>query len=459
MAAGGDDVAGDSAPLEHLPAPVGNTRVVDRGHAADHSSAPQIAIGQPLSKLVPHAWWQYLVAGLGGLIVGGAITAAGCYTSVLGAFLGPEVGALFELPNGPVAKWYSSLLLSLAAQVALLIWWTRAQSLKDFDGRYWLWIRVACGCLVFSACVATDAHGVCQSIVRHFRPQTGGWRLALGWLVPAAIVGGLIVRGLSREMRGCRVSRLLILTTAGCYLAAALLGLEFENLCSRVTRHLLMQSSLLAGHIALFVGLWFHARHVMYCTADPASAPVRTWRIPRPHFKIPSLRLSRRKRSENESVHEDHQSEATKSRRKRPARTAATEPESRPAPDAGSAREPANVELASKPKFRFDSRHESPSGTNERTTFESTGGSVRPDQRGVRDQVSIARQPLQPAPVELSDLDGDTAGESSLGEREASADDDVSETHSARPDLRGLSKKQRRRLMQELRDRERSAGR
>lgn len=459
MAAGTDDVAGDSAPLEQLPAPVGRSRVVDGAHSLTPATPSQIAIGPPLSSLVPRAWWQYAIAGLLCLLIGGAMTVAGCHTSALGVLLGPQAAALFELPNGPVAKWFSSLLLLLAAQVSLFIWWARAQSLKDFDGRYWLWIRVACICLMFSGCVAIDANGICQSIVHHFRPRIGGWRLMLGWLVPAAVIGGLTVRALSREMRGCRVSRLLMLTTAGCYLTAALLGLELELPCTLATRNLLIQSVLIAGHIALFVGLWCHARHVVYCTADPASVPVRTWRIPRPHFRIPSLRLPRRRKSAPEQTHADHDAEVTPSRRKRPARNAATELASQPAPAAAPPAEPAVVEPASKPKFRIDSRHESPAGGTERTISPAAAGTAQPVERSVRDQVAIKRQPPEPAPVELSELDSENESESSYADRDASADDDASDTHSAKPDLRGLSKKQRRRLMQEMRDRERAAGR
>jgi hypothetical protein len=459
MSAGADDTGANPVSVERLSAGAGISRLVDQGHTNDQAGSPRSAIGQPLAKLVPHASWQYLAVGLSGLAVGGAITAIGSHAAVLTALIGPGIGELCSLPNGPATKWFSSVLLVLAAQVALLVWWARAQSLKDFDGRYWLWMRVAGACLVFSGCVATDAQAVCLSIVRHFYPQLGGWRPALCWLIPAVGAGSLLVRSLSREMRGCRGSRLLMFAAAVCYLIAALSGLEADAWLSPAARGLATQSGLIVGHVSLCMALWYHARHVLHCTADPACTPKRTWRIPRPHFKIPSLRMFRKRHAQGEGTQLDRPTDVTRARRKKSPPTVAPEPKPEALPEVKSAAEPQAGESAPKPKIRIDGRHAGLRDTNEREASDSPGRREPQDPRTGRDPVSIARQPQQQAPVELSELsEARSAAGASAADAEVDDDSDATGGES-RPDLRGLSKKQRRRLMQEMRDRERATTR
>jgi hypothetical protein len=388
-----DDTSAAGGWNDPLPAPEGSSRTAEGAHTAqpltqreDHS------LDLAAAKVVPREWWKYVAAGMACVAITTGILVAGWHASDLATALGPGVEGLFTLPAARVAKWFSSLLLSVAGQLALFIWWARSRSDKDFEGRYRLWIRVTCVWLTLGACVSTDAHRALRETLRFIWPEISGGTATLGWLVPVWVVGMAILIPLAREMRGCRWSRSLLLLGAGLYLAAAGLDAELENLLTPSVRQVLLEAALLAGHQSMLFSMWLHARHVLHCTVDPAIPSKSRWQIPRPHFRLP--RLSRKRNTPVEPVDNNV-----------------------PAPRVK--RAPAKTELTSQPPA-------------EQESFPSPSLPVAANDRP-------AAPPAEPA--------------------EADAVDAESEEFPARPDLRGLSKKQRRRLMQELRERERGSGR
>jgi hypothetical protein len=62
-------------------------------------------------------------------------------------------------------------------------------------------------------------------------------------------------------------------------------------------------------------------------------------------------------------------------------------------------------------------------------------------------------------PSESEDSAGETVAETTTGRNGSTDSDEASDDGVSRPEMRGLSKKQRRRLIQELRDRERESTR
>jgi hypothetical protein len=181
----------------------------------------------------------------------------------------------------------------------------------------------------------------------------------------------------------------------------------------------------LTGHVALFVSMWLHARHVLRCTAEPAPRLKSTWRIPRPHFRLPRRRLTQA-RSESAPV------------------------------------DPAapSVERTSKPRIRLDNRHREPvPQVGAPARIESSGGL---EQSRVISPITLESQRIGPTDSDDSattSLHPTTAVHATTCEAASAESEEASEEGSSRPELRGLSKKQRRRLMQELRDRERESRR
>jgi hypothetical protein len=167
---------------------------------------------------------------------------------------------------------------------------------------------------------------------------------------------------------------------------------------TEATRELLVGTSLLAAHVSIFLSMWIHARYVVHCTSEPAAGPQIRWRIPRPHFRLPAIRMP----------------------------GAARRKESSPA-----------IETATP--------NRAPAAAETTPTVES---------RAVE---KPSRPPPPVMPIELSDLaDGVPLARSAECENAGSVSDGSEDP--AKPDLRGLSKKQRRRVLQEIRERERAAG-
>jgi hypothetical protein len=387
-----DDAATTAGWNETLPARVGAIRNAEGAHTGQPPSVrDDRSFGLAAAKVVPQEWWKYVAAAMASLATTAGILIAGWRASELATALGPGVEGLVAFPAAPVAKWFSGLLLTIASQLALFTWWARSRSEKDFDGRYWLWIRATGMWLTLGGCVSTDAHRALCETLQYIWPETSDRSAILGWLVPVWVVGVAIMIPLAREMRGCRWSRSLLLLGAGFYLAAAGLHIALETLVPPSVRQLLLEASLLAGHQCVFFSMWLHARHVLHWTVDPAIQSKSSWSIPRPHFKLPRLR-------------------------RKPAVQAESREASVPAPHVH--RAPARTEQAPQP----------------RDEPEPIPGPALP---AAADDLSPA------APVETT---------------EASANGEEAEQFPAKPELRGLSKKQRRRLMQELRERERASG-
>jgi hypothetical protein len=431
----------------------GTARSIEGAHTSPLSVDAPLNSKSPISRLIPAEWWKYLLAAIGLLATSASLLVAGWKSAELTSALGPGFERLFALPDSAAVRWFSGVLHLLSAELALLIWWARSKSQSDYDGRYWLWIRVACIWLISSACLATGAPAAICETIHHFRPDFAARMLILSWLAPAAVIGAFVAFGLVREMRDCRWSRALLLLAAGAYVVAAGLALEFEAFVAADVRLVTIQGSLLAGHVGLVISMSWHARHVLHCTAEPAARPVSTWRIPRPHFRLPRLPRFGRKPDLDAAAPGDV---ARNVRRKRPAKSTAADPQ--PTAEA-TERGPAATspaESSAKPQIRIDARHD-PSSVKvdrvpqnlvaeapvDRAPADTTTAKIAPRGRAETPVATPSRIDPAPAP----------------DRSELNAESEELEEPCSKPDMRGLSKKQRRRLMQELRDRERAAGR
>ncbi|MFN0052367.1 MAG: hypothetical protein ACKV0T_09250 [Planctomycetales bacterium] len=477
-----------------LPAPQGKTRVADQVPPDPPRAAPVL----PLDLLVPVPSWKYLLGGLAGLVLAAAILAAGWYESLLSATLGPSLGSLIGLDGASVARWYSGLLLSASAQWSLLIWWGRSRSHTDYNGQYRVWKRVALAWLMFGFCTVTGAERVwSEALLACWNPAVPGIDL-LVWLVPATGVGIGLLWTLHCEMRDCRSSRTALYAASGCYLLAACGQIEIPLSLEPRQLSLLRAALPLVGHVALFLSMWLHARHVLHCTADPGVAPRRRLRIPRPHFS-----LWRRTKSE-ESVRlpteqppalpEDAPASSTGTKRR--SKKGDLSQDAAPLPQTPTKVPEETPRSTARSRLRIDSPHptsrEKPDSNDEDSPAESgaPSGSARPSAStkppAERKQppaktvvppppfddaepLTLPQKPSNPLPAtpskEVSAAIPAVATSTEISREESSAvsapaatDDEESGWNEPfpKPDLRGLSKKQRRRLMQELREKHRA---
>ncbi len=456
------DDFGSPGALETLRAPSEPPRRTDPPHSDQSPEADATSLSLPLARLVPTEWWKYVAGGISCAALAALLVIAGQRAAGWSGVLGTEFSRLFIPPAAPVARWFSSVLMTLSAQLACLIWWCRSKSEKDFEGRYWLWGRIAGVWFCFGGSIATGVHEAIGGAVSRLWPRTFADRPAAGWLIPAALAGAWITRALSREMSGCRWSRGMLCGAAVAYLTAGGLVLEIDCIVPAGARIVLLESILLAGHVGLFLSMWLHARHVVHCTCDP-SRQERRWRLPRPHFRLFRVRPKALEQTASVSAAIDEAPSPAESKRKRSARRAP-----QPTDDQVEAATPGPAPApTAKSRYRIDSRHEEP--------FVASGSAASPARSAEADaatkipsSASDDARRLSPAPVELEQFsspavpielaaeDRDRAAESP---EEPSDSDESSPEPLAKPDLRGLSKKQRRKLMQELRQRERETGR
>jgi hypothetical protein len=441
-----------------LPAADGSGRMV-------HSAAPEATrepIALPLERLIPVQWWKYALGALAGLLVGGAILTASWYEALGARLVGPGVTRLFALPGAPAAAWFSGLLLNLSAQLALIIWWGRSRSLKDFDGRYRLWTRTAGAWLLLSFCAVTGAHRAWNETVLRLVPAGVLPVESLPWLVPAAIVGLGILVALNREMSGCRASRVLMLCAALCYVASGSLHLPLRIPIASRVRELALAGAAMLGHLCVFLSMWLHARHVLHCTPDPSGKSKRRLRIPRPHFRLPRLGLGQNRSESTDSTEADAreviESREPKRRGRKVARgdRASAKPAGDAAGDADSAPPRTTRRIDSEPTEPAISIPRKP-GSRAAETGEDGPAAEASLPESLGDDEPLTLPPRREFVEAASDAQCPSPPGQAEDSRPDEGDDDDGWTESfPKPDMRGMSKKQRRRLMQELRDKERA---
>jgi hypothetical protein len=230
----------------------------------------------PLRKAISARWWKHGGVALVGLALAAGILAAGWTAQTHPERLGPGLARFFDLSAGRLVRWYISTAVFLASQLALLIWWLRSQSLKDFQGRYRGW--ALCACLGFLAVFAIQTDLVKpwgETVDWLWHAHVRGKQM-WSWLVPVLIFGIPAWRFLHREMRDCRTS--LALFWLGLSLAAARVGLTVWGplpLADFSERLVECAAGMLSAQF-LFLSLLLHARHAIYISVEPP-AERRSW--------------------------------------------------------------------------------------------------------------------------------------------------------------------------------------
>jgi len=279
----------------------------------------------PLRKVISPKLWKHWGLWLFGLLVGAGILYGGLCVSRQGNQLGPGFVRLFDLSSSPIIRCYSSFLLVLSGQLALLIGWARSRSLHDFAGRYRLWVWAAGAWFGFAFCVASGAHlAWTETAMWLWNADLQSWNInlqnreALCWLLPATVLGICLLWTLHRDMRICRSSVVMLWLAAGLCLAAGVLELE-----AVLWRNPLAQPALaMGGHLCLLTSMLLHARFVIHVSAEPPELrrfrlPFRLPRIGLPRIRIPRIRLrSSRKQSSTPSGKRDSASTSKKEKRR-----------------------------------------------------------------------------------------------------------------------------------------------
>ena len=368
----------------------------------------------PLRKFISPRVWKHWAIGCLGALAGVGILAGAMDGTQSAAAIGTNLSRFLSPPEAGLATFGGSVLLLLSAQLALLIRWVRSQSVNDFGGQYRVWSWAAFVWFLFAFIVGTAAHRAAGELA------LAAWGAAiwqpelLCWLLPAALIGSVQFEFLHRDMCGCRSSLIMLRLAALCYLAAAFFSMPLLPGDPSSWNGLLPVGTSLYGHLCVFLSMSLHARHVIYVTADPPRP--RSIRTNASHVKIaPAKPDACRTKGESRSAVTEPV----------PGELAVTECAAAECEDT----EHAATEFVGASPDTTESRADHRDNDDPRTRITASAEPIR------------ANSPAQPATKQSND-----------NGRRLRVDSSVSS-----PDLKGLSKRERRKLRKQRRDQQRSA--
>jgi hypothetical protein len=360
----------------------------------------------------------------------------------------------------------------MTGQLAMLVLWVRSQSTSDFSGRYRFWLRAAGIWFTASPIAATQLHAAwASSIARRWQLEFEGHEFVLWW-APAAATAVGIWWGLRQELRNCLPARILVVLGLLCYAGASAVIWQPRWLPPGIAATAAINGLTILGHASVMLSVWVFARHVIYICADPPPLPRRQARIPRPHF-----RLDGRKRTAADvapSCHApltDQEAVKPKSRRALPSASQPRAVECPAEPDRISALDEMRTGPGATQTADADPQHamrtETSGGTADRPQTRHSRipeGAQAPAGFNEKRELPPMQAPAATPPLPVNPgrpVGPVTAAGARLAAFEERLNDDERDEEGSdipgRPDLRGLSKKQRRKAMQEWRERQRQS--
>jgi hypothetical protein len=255
--------------------------------SAEGGETSQVKPSRPanlsLRTVVPQSAWVVLAWSL--LLLGAcdAVIAAAWYQDRVPEMVRVAHKSVFGVDSPYAATWTTSALLVVSAQLALVIGWVRSHCLTDFDGRYRSWTRVAISWLVIAGIVGTGAHqAISQVLVAQFGFEGVWQREVLAWLLPLAALGASVVLVMDGEMKTSRSARLLLWFSTAIAVAGLVLVLEptliDEAVIERFPHMLafLKLAAMVSAPALMVVSMGVFLRHVVHVSPEPA--PRRKWR-------------------------------------------------------------------------------------------------------------------------------------------------------------------------------------
>lgn len=390
----------------------------------------------PILNIASAPVWKQCLTVLMGVIAGIGLILAGQTWPDWGPAYGPGLARLLKSTSSPVTIWFNTIVLFMTAQGAALILWARSRSPRDFHGNYRIWGWASATWLFFSFVTATQAHlAFSETILFHIRWKTPGAPMWC-WLLPATAWGWGIALRLEPELRNDRSGHLLFLTAGAWYMAVAgiLCQKEFwPQLCPAALATLLAACCQLLGHASLFLSTLLHARFVLLFSSDPPPSKRRTTaktveavETPEPGRRMWPRWLSWSSSTEEAETEESEEDKPKRGRK----RTAATVSKKKTSTRKSSRRGKAAAE------------EEEEAVTEETSGWDESAG-----------------EEWETAETAATDSAEDSSETNyRIDDAEEPAGDHYSDDSDSDESLRGLSKRERRRLQQEQREKARRRG-
>jgi len=216
-----------------------------------------------LTDLIPRRLISYLLLLKLGLAVIGGLMALYVWIPVL--LRDQQIRpAIADLGNcGSLGSWFASLLLLTASLLSIIIYRVRRYKVDDYRGHYQVWLWAAACWFIVATDVAASLHqGLQQAMI-----SITGIRIvgdgSIWWLLPILLLIGFVGSRLLIDMWPSRLSSAVLILATIAYLTALLAFFHGILLQSDVYQLLLVQGTLLGGHLLLVVSMGLHARYVV----------------------------------------------------------------------------------------------------------------------------------------------------------------------------------------------------
>ena len=222
----------------------------------------------PLRKAISRRLWKVWGTGLAGLLVGAGIVAGGYFDELRSQELGPGFHSLFNLSSARAIRYFSTILVMLAGQLALFIWWarSRAQGVSAVRYRSWGWLSVIC--FLASFVIGSEAHHAATETLVWFAGGQLSFHPELAWMIP----GGTCVLGflwlLHSDLRQNRTGLALLWLAALSWIAGGAIRRVGDLSLDPLYVTLIETGAVIFGYWCLLMSMLVHARHVVYGPID-----------------------------------------------------------------------------------------------------------------------------------------------------------------------------------------------
>lgn len=169
--------------------------------------------------------------------------------------------AAFDLDGeGSLAVWFSSVVLMLAASVAVLVYTIRRHKADDYRGYYRIWLWAAWCWLLMSIDETSSLHEGFMGMMTYLTGTSLYGDGSVWWMIPYFFLLGAVGSRLFLDMRPCRLSRGALLVAAGCYAGAVGTQVLGDGLTRAV---MLEEGAEMVGNLFLLLAMGLHARYVI----------------------------------------------------------------------------------------------------------------------------------------------------------------------------------------------------
>lgn len=442
--------------------------------------ASELVASSAAAPWVPvYEWRIWTYAALIGLLVSGAAFAL-TRPHAFRPELAPLTQHLLQGDRPVLAVLIQTIFCGLAAQLAMLIGWYRAQCKLDFRGHYRVWTWASIVFSITALCSATGTHLLLGQIINQagLLPWHGE---TVSWMLPASVAALLLVMRLDRDVRRSRCSLYTLRIGWLLGVAAACLELYASELQAypwagpaRVILPMFVSAT-------VFLGLWLHARVVAYVCPDPPDPEERTawsqllsaWTWVASRFvwrrkaAEPATDEVKPKRSRKKASTEEEEEESAPKRKRRAPAKRTTKPRTRKVAEV----EEEEVEEEQEASYTDESSDSDADNYTESESNEweeqETEPEPTPPPRG-RDSNSSRSQSNQPqyesatpqysgSKKQNSDWEESEQDSSESDENEDSEDAILRrDTGMTAEQMKGLSKRQKRELRKQSRDQQRN---